>query len=115
MGTAIIFIILIIIIFYAYQRSRQHMQGNSSCCGGASSLLREHKTLHGPAIFEAEYKIKGMHCENCAIRIERLLQKEDSLVAYADFKTKRLKVTSNKIWDREALQKLLSDTDYQLE
>lgn len=79
MGDAIIVAILVIIIVVALLHAKKHFKGGG-CCGSGSNTIRSKKKLTAPKLGEKHLVIEGMHCENCAIRVENALNRLDGVV-----------------------------------
>ena len=46
----------------------RHFKGESGCCGGGSYRPRKKKLSHVTG--EKTFRVEGMHCEHCKVRVE---------------------------------------------
>ena len=73
MGNIIIGVILLVIAFFAVRASIKHFKGQGSCCGGGSDKP-EKKKLDGKVVKTYDFKVEGMHCQNCVNSVTNALK-----------------------------------------
>ena len=78
MENYIIIGILLLAVVVALLRVKKHFKGG--CCGSGSNTIRDKKTLEEPIIGEKTITIEGMHCVNCEIRVENVLNRFDGVL-----------------------------------
>ena len=86
MGNYIIGAILVIVVLLALHSSLKHFKGEGGCCGGGGDPKPKRKKLDSPVIAQKTLHIEGMHCENCAHRVQRALDALDGAAAKVDLK-----------------------------
>lgn len=79
--------ILLIVVGVAVFRAVKHFKGGG-CCGSGSVTIRDKKVLTAPKLGEMVLTIEGMHCENCAIRIENALNRLDGVLCKVNHRRK---------------------------
>ena len=92
MENYIIIGVLLMVVVLALLRVKKHFKG-CGCCSSGSNTIRDKKTLTQPKIGEKILLIQGMHCENCAIRIENALNRLDGVVCKVSLKKKSATVS----------------------
>lgn len=113
MQNAIITGILLVIVGFAVFRARKHFKGGG-CCGSGSRTIRDKKVLTAPKIGEMVLTIEGMHCENCAIRIENALNRLDGVLCKANPKKKIATVLYSAEPSRTQLTGIVEQLGYQV-
>ncbi|MBQ7801132.1 MAG: heavy-metal-associated domain-containing protein [Oscillospiraceae bacterium] len=103
MENIIIIAIVLIAVVAAVIRSRKHFKGG--CCGG-STVVHSEKKLTEPKIGEKLLTIEGMHCENCAVRVENALNRLDGVACRVKLRKKTAVVS----YSREVPDALLRGT-----
>ena len=88
MENAIILLVLLLIICVAVWRALKHFKGGG-CCGSAGNTIRSKKTLTAPVMGTKIMLIEGMHCENCEIRVENVLNRIEQVSARVNWKKKQ--------------------------
>ena len=103
MADSIILLFVLVIIIFAVKGSIKHFKGEGGCCGGGSKgvIKAERKKLLHPKMGEKTVKIYGMHCEHCAERVARAINKIDGV----SYKKGRAIVS----YDREISDKQIRD------
>lgn len=107
MADSIILLFVLVIIIFAVKGSIKHFKGEGGCCGGGSKGLikAERKKLLHPKMGEKTVKIYGMHCEHCADRVARAINKIDGAAAKVSYKKGQAIVS----YDREISDKKIRD------
>lgn len=80
MSTVIIVLLLIVIVIYAFINSKQHFKGEGGCCGGQVDTPIKKKLTH-PIIGAKKIELSGMHCQNCASQITKIIQSYNGVSA----------------------------------
>ncbi len=112
----IVLIVVVIIIAAAVKGSIKHFKGEGPCCGGGSGELPpEKKKLDGPVLGKKVIHITGMHCENCANRVTKAINKIDGASAEVNLHKKRAVVSYDRSIADDALRKAVTDAGYQVE
>lgn len=91
MQDQLIIIIVLILILAAAGRIKKRLRGG--CCGSGSQVIRDKKVLDAPVIGIKLLTVEGMHCENCAIRVENAVNRLDGALCRVDLKRKTAAVS----------------------
>lgn len=83
---------LVVILVLALLRAKKHFKGGG-CCGSGSKTIRDKKVLTEPVIGQKILHLEGMHCENCAIRVENSLNRIDGVLCKVNLKKKTATVS----------------------
>ena len=103
MSNFIVVAVLIIILLISLRESIKHFKGEGGCCGGGGSSVKEpDKKLDGPVIKTKVFKIEGMHCENCANRVKRAINRTAGVSAKVNLRRKEVVVSYDREVDDEA-------------
>lgn len=105
--------ILLVIVGFAVFRAGKHFKGGG-CCGSGSRTIRDKKVLTAPKIGEMVLTIEGMHCENCAIRIENALNRLDGVLCKVNHKKKTATVSYSTEPSRTQLTEIVEQLGYQV-
>lgn len=103
--------ILLLIIVAAILRANKHFQ-SGGCCGSGSTTIRDKKTLTAPKIGEKVMVIEGMHCENCAIRVENALNRLDGVLCKVNLKKKLAVVSFSQAVQEPVLKETVEKLGY---
>lgn len=113
MVDGLIILIVIVLLFFAMKGSVKHFKGEGACCGGShSSEKAEEKHLNGPVTASRSIVIDGMHCSNCAHRVQEAINKIDGASATVDFNSGRAIVSMDRTIDDIELRKAVKDAGY---
>ena len=107
----IIIAVVFVLLLFALRSSVRHFKGEKTCCSGGSREVRE-KRLDGPVLGSFKVRISGMHCENCARRIEDALQSLD-VIAKAELPSTVI-VRSKHPLNKEACSKAVREAGYEV-
>ena len=113
MENVIIIGLLVLVVIIAVLRAMKHFKGGG-CCGSGSNTLRSKKTLDGDKKGEKTLIIEGMHCENCAIRVENAINRLDGVVCRVNLKKKSAQVSYSQEPSVEELRRIVEKLDYQV-
>ena len=102
----IIIAVLAGIVIIAILRSIKHFKG-----GG--NTIRDKKSLTAPKIGEKVMTIEGMHCENCEIRVENVLNRLDHVACKVSWKKKNAVISYSEEVSDEMLKETVERLGYQ--
>ena len=117
MGNIIIYIILAIVIGGAVWGTVRRIRHGSSCCGEHDAAPKKVKVAdtnkaHYSQVYELS--IDGMHCANCARRIENAFNRNDGLWARADISQKRVELRSKRELSEDQCRSIVTEAGYTL-
>ncbi|MCR5626164.1 MAG: cation transporter [Lachnospiraceae bacterium] len=113
--TVIIIAILVLVALLAVKSSIKHFKGEGGCCGGGSGLIDDKKTLDEPEIGTKKFKIGGMSCNNCRIRVERAINALDGAAADVELKSGIAVVHLSKEIEDDVIISAVTKEDYTCE
>ncbi len=114
MTNVITIVILIVVVFFAGKGALKHLKGEGGCCGGGSTVKEPDKKLTGPVIKTKIFKIDGMHCENCANRVKRAVNRIDGVSAKLNLRKKEAVVEYEKEVDDAEITGAIEALDYKV-
>ena len=117
MGNIVVYIVLALIIAGAVYGTVKRIRHGSACCGeheAAPKKVRVSDTNKKNYQYLYNLKVDGMHCANCARRIENKFNSEEGLWATADIGEKSVTLRSKKVLDESYCRKLVADAGYTL-
>ncbi|MCD7892657.1 MAG: heavy-metal-associated domain-containing protein [Erysipelotrichaceae bacterium] len=103
MADIIVLLIVAVLMVFACKGAIKHFKGEGSCCGGGGSVSSSNKTLSGEVLGKKVLKISGMHCENCASKVQNAINAIDGASAQVDLENQSATVT----YDREIKDKVI--------
>ena len=117
MRDLIIYAVLILIVGLAVWGTVKRVRHGSACCGKHEAApskvkVKDKNTKNYPYLYELS--IDGMHCANCARRVENAFNKTEGLWATADVGEKSVRLRGKRQVDKEECRKILSDAGYTL-
>ena len=117
MGTAIVILVLAIIVLCAILSIRKRIKYGSSCCGTHDAAPKKCKVSdknksHYPYAYTLT--IDGMHCSNCARRVENDLNSKEGVWATVKLDSKSVLVRSKNPLEEAELSKVINETGYTL-
>jgi copper chaperone CopZ len=113
----IIYIILALVLIFAVWGVIKRIRHGSSCCGeheAAPKKIRAKDTNKNHYPFAYELDVDGMHCANCARRVENGFNSVTGLWAKADIGQKKVFLRSKTQLDEPQVKKIISDAGYTL-
>lgn len=115
MGTVVVLLILAAIIAFAVFGTIKRIRYGSSCCGERDPAPKKIKVSdkdksHYPYAYELG--IDGMHCSNCARRIENGFNKIPGMWAKADVSKKQVILMTKEQVEQNDCFKIVSDSGY---
>lgn len=117
MGKVVVYIILVLIIAGAVYGTVRRIRHGSSCCGERESAPKKVKVSdRNKANYPYTYmlRVDGMHCSNCARRIENKFNSGEGLWAKANIGENTVFLRSKKTIDESYCRTLVSDAGYTL-
>lgn len=117
MGNIIVYIILVAVIAIAVYGTVKRIRHGSSCCGEREAppkkiRVSDRNKNNYPYIYEL--KVDGMHCSNCARRIENGFNSNNGMWATADISQKAVRLLTKEPADEGKLRQITSDSGYTL-
>jgi len=114
-GTTIIIILLILICIGAILSVRKRIKYGSSCCGTHDAPPKKIK-VHDKNVANYPYtytiSVDGMHCSNCARRVENALNSKDGVWATVSLEKKSVFVRSKSAFEQSELSHIIADVGY---
>lgn len=110
--TFIIAALLILYAVYAIQKTRKRVK--NGCCGGGGDVRVPIKVDPSKYPYHETYEVKGMHCDNCAARIESIFQSDDTLVGVVDLKKQQLTIYSHAPIEKASIIYRVETLGYQI-
>jgi copper chaperone CopZ len=117
MGTAIVIFVLAIIVLCAILSIRKRIKYGSACCGTrdaapAKIRVRDKNKSHYPYTYTLI--VDGMHCSNCARRVENALNSIDGVWASVKLENNTVLVRSKNPVKWEDFSTVISKAGYTL-
>ena len=115
MGTIIVILVLAIIVVCAILSIRKRIKYGSACCGTHDAApkkikVKDKNKAHYPYTYNLN--VDGMHCSNCARRVENALNSKDGVWAKVNLEKKSVLVRAKNSLEESELSKIISDTGY---
>lgn len=113
MATAIIAIILIAAVILGIRSYRKKVA--SGCCGsgeGDVKKIKVHDKDESHYQYEAELEVEGMHCGNCAKRVENAINSHEGLWGTVDLEKHTLLVRAKKAISEPELRAYVKEAGY---
>ncbi len=117
MGNALVIVILILIIGFAVYGTVKRIRYGSSCCGERDPADRKVRVRdRNKANYPYQYilRVDGMHCSNCARRIENAFNKTEGRWAKADVGNKTVTLLSKSEETEDELTGITAGAGYTL-
>ena len=117
MGNVVVGMILTLIIAAAAYSTVKRIRYGSSCCGTKEVpdkrvKVRDKNKSHYP--YRYDLQIDGMHCTNCARRIENAFHETDGRWAKADVEHKVVQLLSKREESESDLSSVIEKAGYRL-
>ena len=117
MGTIAILFVLAIIVVCAILSIRKRIKYGSSCCGTRDAApkkvkVKDKNKTHYP--YTCTLAVDGMHCSNCARRVENALNSKEGLWASVKLENNTVLVRSKNQLEWAEISKIISDAGYTL-
>ena len=117
MGTAIVIFVLAIIVVCAIFSIRKRIKYGSACCGTHDAAPKKIKVKDkNKAHYTYTYNLNvdGMHCSNCARRVENALNSKDGVWANVKLENNTVLVRSKKPMEWEDFSTVITKAGYTL-
>ena len=117
MGTIAILFVLTIIVVCAILNTRKRIKYGSACCGTHDAApkkikVKDKNKAHYPYTYTLT--VDGMHCSNCARRVENALNAKEGVWASVKLENNTVLVRSKSQLEWAELSKTISDAGYTL-
>ena len=117
MGTFVVILVLAIIVLCAILSIRKRIKYGSACCGTRDAApkkikVKDKNKSHYPHTYTLI--VDGMHCSNCARRVENALNSKEGVWASVKLENNTVLVRSKSQLEWAELSKVISDTGYTL-
>ena len=115
MGTAIILLVLVGICVIALASVRKRIKYGSSCCGTHDAPPKKIKVRDKNASnypYTYTLSVDGMHCSNCARRVENALNAKDGVWATVSLEKKSVLVRSKSPFEQSELSRIIAGVGY---
>lgn len=115
MGTAIILLILVGICVIALASIRKRIKYGSACCGTHDAppskiRVRDKNPKNYP--YSYTLTVDGMHCSNCARRVENAFNKKYGVWATVSLEKKSVLVRSKSPFEQTELSRIIAGVGY---
>ncbi len=117
MGTFIIILILLGIVAIAVTSVIKRIKYGSSCCGthdAAPKKIRVNDKNKSHYPYSYTLTVDGMHCSNCARRVENALNKKEGVWATVKLENKTVLVRSKNALEWKDFSQIISEEGYTL-
>ena len=91
MENYIIIVILVAIAAYGLYATVKHFKGQGGCCGGGSYKPKKKKL--DQVLYTKTFKVEGMHCDHCKMRVEEVVNDIKGVAGKVDLKKGELTVS----------------------
>ncbi|MBR3297184.1 MAG: cation transporter [Firmicutes bacterium] len=115
MENFIVAAILVLIIAAAVYGTVRRIRYGSSCCGGKEAVTKKIRVKdRNKANYPFRYllKVNGMHCENCAKRVENAFNAVDGRWATVDLEKKEVLLLSKHEETEDELRQITASAGY---
>lgn len=114
-GNVAVYVILAAIVGLAVYGTVKRARHGSSCCGEREAAPKKVKVSDRKASnyhYFYELRVDGMHCSNCARRVENAFNSTEGLWATADVGEKTVKLRSKMALNESVCWKAVNDAGY---
>lgn len=117
MGTIIVLLVLAIIVLCAILSIRKRIKYGSACCGTHDAApkkikVKDKNKAHYPYTYTLT--VDGMHCSNCARRVENALNSKDGVWASVKLENNTVLVRSKNPMEWEDFSTVITKAGYTL-
>lgn len=114
MNIPTLLILLLIAAIAAYTVVSYRKRLTSGCCGAGGDKVKRVEKKSDPAACSHHWvvMIDGMHCENCAARVENAFNQEDDLTAKVSLGKRQADVYARENVDEGRLRQLVAKAGY---
>lgn len=116
-GSIAVYVVLIAIVGLAVYGTVHRVRHGSSCCGEREPApkkvrVSDRKASNYPYLYELG--VDGMHCSNCARRVENAFNSSEGFWATADVGEKKVKLRTKMAIDEAVCRKAVDGAGYTL-
>ena len=115
MGTAIILLVLVAICVIALGSIKKRIKYGSSCCGthdAPPKKIKVHDKKASNYPYTYTLTVDGMHCSNCARRVENALNAKNGVWATVSLEKKSVLVRSKSPLEQSELSRIIAEAGY---
>ncbi|MBQ7386907.1 MAG: heavy-metal-associated domain-containing protein [Clostridia bacterium] len=109
----IIIILIIALVSVGAVYTFTHFRRKSGCCG--SGGYRPRKKRLSSILYEKSFTVYGMHCKNCKMRVEEIVNDISGVCGTADLKNATLTVRYAKDVDDDLIISRIERAGYRVE
>lgn len=110
MENAIILLLVAAAVAVGIWYTVRHFQGKGGCCGGGDYKPRKKKLSHVAG--RKTYRVEGMHCAHCKLRVEEAVNDIHGAAGQADWKKGLLVVSYAETLDDEEVRRRVEKAGY---
>ncbi len=110
MGDGIIIGVLVIVVFIGIRSSVKHFTGQGGCCGGGNYKPKKKKL--SKVIYKKTFKVEGMHCNHCKVRVEEIVNDIKGVAGKVNLKKGELTVSYEEDVDDELIKSRIERAGY---
>ena len=90
----------------------KHFRGRGGCCGGGGYKSKRKRLKQ--VLYTKTFRVEGMHCEHCKVRVEEAVEDFKGLSARVDLKKGELTVLYAEPFDDEILFSKIERAGYKI-
>lgn len=106
----IIIAVVAVVVILAVRSAVGHFKGEGGCCGGGSYKPKKKKLAN--VLYTKTFKVSGMHCEHCKIRVEEVVNDIKGTAGKVDLKKGELTVSYAEEVDDELIRSRIERAGY---
>lgn len=110
MVDGIILSIVVVAVFIGIRSSVKHFAGKGGCCGGGDYKVKKKKL--SKVVYKKTFKIEGMHCEHCKMRVEEIVNDIKGIAGRVNLKKGELTVSYEEDVDDELIKSRIEKAGY---
>ena len=110
MENAIILVLLALAVAVGIWYTVRHFKGKGGCCGGG--VYRPRKKKLSQVIGQKTFRVEGMHCEHCKVRVEEAVNDLHGVAGRADWKKGLLTVSYAEAVENDRIKEKVERAGY---
>ena len=110
MENAIILVLLALAVAVGIWYTVRHFKGKGGCCGGGGYRPRQKKLPQ--VIGQKTFRVEGMHCEHCKVRVEEAVNDLHGVAGRADWKKGLLTVSYAEAVENDRIKEKVERAGY---
>ncbi len=110
MENAIILVLLALAVAVGIWYTVRHFKGKGGCCGGGGYRPRKKKLSQ--VIGQKTFRVEGMHCEHCKVRVEEAVNDLHGVAGRADWKKGLLTVSYAEAVENDRIKEKVERAGY---